>query len=139
MNTLKTIHVMHVHPAMSAGLAYGGMHPVVALYATFLNRGFDQLLMDVALHKAGVTVVLDRSGSMAAGVPGSNLTKMDLADDTIRATIKKLKFKKGISVIPISAVAGEGVPELLDAVWKQLSAKRRSVLPSREKGSKHHG
>ena len=48
--------------AMSAGLAYGGMHPVVALYATFLNRGFDQLLMDVALHKAGVTVVLDRSG-----------------------------------------------------------------------------
>lgn len=48
--------------AMSAGLAYGGQHPVVALYATFLNRGFDQLLMDVALHKAGVTLVLDRSG-----------------------------------------------------------------------------
>ena len=48
--------------AMSAGLAYGGMHPVIALYATFLNRGFDQLLMDVALHKAGVTLVLDRSG-----------------------------------------------------------------------------
>lgn len=48
--------------AMSAGLAYGGQHPVVALYATFLNRGFDQLLMDVALHKAGVTIVLDRSG-----------------------------------------------------------------------------
>ncbi|WP_229722990.1 1-deoxy-D-xylulose-5-phosphate synthase [Rothia aerolata] len=48
--------------AMSAGLAFGGQHPVVALYATFLNRGFDQLLMDVALHKAGVTIVLDRSG-----------------------------------------------------------------------------
>lgn len=48
--------------AMSAGLAYGGQHPVVALYATFLNRGFDQLLMDVALHQAGVTIVLDRSG-----------------------------------------------------------------------------
>jgi GTP-binding protein len=54
------------------------------------------------------------------------LTKMDLADADIRATIKKLKFKKGIPVIPISAVAGEGVPELLDAVWKQLSAKRRT-------------
>jgi GTP-binding protein len=54
------------------------------------------------------------------------LTKMDLADKEIRATIKKLKFKKGIPVIPISAVAGEGVPELLDAVWKQLSAKRRA-------------
>ncbi|WP_237234221.1 1-deoxy-D-xylulose-5-phosphate synthase [Rothia nasisuis] len=48
--------------AMSAGLAYGGQHPVIALYATFLNRGFDQLLMDVALHRAGVTIVLDRSG-----------------------------------------------------------------------------
>ncbi len=46
----------------AAGMAYGGLHPVIALYATFLNRAFDQLLMDVALHKAGVTVVLDRSG-----------------------------------------------------------------------------
>ena len=46
----------------SAGLAFSGMHPVVALYATFLNRAFDQVLMDVALHRAGVTVVLDRAG-----------------------------------------------------------------------------
>ncbi|WP_394279927.1 1-deoxy-D-xylulose-5-phosphate synthase [Microbacterium sp.] len=48
--------------ASSAGLAYGGLHPVVAIYATFMNRAFDQVLMDVALHKAGVTFVLDRSG-----------------------------------------------------------------------------
>ncbi|PSS45310.1 1-deoxy-D-xylulose-5-phosphate synthase [Arthrobacter woluwensis] len=47
---------------MAAGLAFGGLHPVVAVYATFLNRAFDQLLMDVALHKAGVTLVLDRAG-----------------------------------------------------------------------------
>ena len=40
----------------------GGLHPVVALYATFLNRAFDQVLMDVALHKCGVTFVLDRAG-----------------------------------------------------------------------------
>jgi 1-deoxy-D-xylulose-5-phosphate synthase len=46
----------------AAGLASGGMHPVVALYATFLNRAFDQLLMDVALHRLPVTVVLDRAG-----------------------------------------------------------------------------
>ena len=46
----------------AAGLAMAGMHPVVAVYATFLNRAFDQLLMDVALHKLPVTVVLDRSG-----------------------------------------------------------------------------
>ncbi|MET3638389.1 1-deoxy-D-xylulose-5-phosphate synthase [Curtobacterium oceanosedimentum] len=46
----------------AAGLAFGGLHPVVALYATFLNRAFDQVLMDVALHRAGVTFVLDRAG-----------------------------------------------------------------------------
>ena len=48
--------------AAAAGMAFGGLHPVVAIYSTFLNRAFDQLLMDVALHKAGVTFVLDRSG-----------------------------------------------------------------------------
>ena len=46
----------------SAGMAFGGLHPVVAVYATFMNRAFDQVLMDVALHKAGVTFVLDRAG-----------------------------------------------------------------------------
>jgi len=46
----------------AAGMAYGGLHPVVAIYSTFVNRAFDQLMMDVALHKAGVTFVLDRSG-----------------------------------------------------------------------------
>ena len=46
----------------AAGMAFGGLHPVVALYSTFLNRAFDQVLMDVALHKAGVTFVLDRAG-----------------------------------------------------------------------------
>jgi len=46
----------------AAGLAFTGLHPVVAIYSTFLNRAFDQLLLDVALHKAGVTFVLDRAG-----------------------------------------------------------------------------
>lgn len=48
--------------ASAAGLAFGGLHPVVAIYATFMNRAFDQVLMDVALHRAGVTFVLDRAG-----------------------------------------------------------------------------
>jgi 1-deoxy-D-xylulose-5-phosphate synthase len=48
--------------AAAAGMAFGGLHPVVAIYSTFINRAFDQVLMDVALHKAGVTFVLDRSG-----------------------------------------------------------------------------
>jgi 1-deoxy-D-xylulose-5-phosphate synthase len=46
----------------AAGLAMGGLHPVVALYATFLNRAFDQLLLDVALHRLPVTIALDRAG-----------------------------------------------------------------------------
>ena len=46
----------------AAGLAMGGLHPVVCVYATFLNRAFDQVLMDVALHRQGVTIVLDRAG-----------------------------------------------------------------------------
>ncbi|NCT90960.1 1-deoxy-D-xylulose-5-phosphate synthase [Cellulomonas sp. APG4] len=46
----------------AAGMAFAGLHPVVAVYATFLNRAFDQVLMDVALHRAGVTFVLDRAG-----------------------------------------------------------------------------
>ena len=55
---------------MASGLAYGGMHPIVAIYATFLNRAFDQMLMDAALHKAGVTFVLDRAG--VTGADGSS-------------------------------------------------------------------
>ena len=46
----------------AAGMAFAGLHPVVALYSTFLNRAFDQLLLDAALHKAGITLVLDRAG-----------------------------------------------------------------------------
>ncbi len=46
----------------AAGMAFAGLHPVVAVYATFLNRAFDQVLMDCALHRAGVTFVLDRAG-----------------------------------------------------------------------------
>jgi 1-deoxy-D-xylulose-5-phosphate synthase len=57
------VGIAEQHAATSAaGLAIGGLHPVVALYATFLNRAFDQVLMDVALHRCGVTFVLDRAG-----------------------------------------------------------------------------
>ena len=56
----------------AAGLAYAGMHPVVAVYATFLNRAFDQLLLDVALHKAGVTFMLDRAGITGDDGPSHN-------------------------------------------------------------------
>lgn len=48
--------------ASAAGMVFGGLHPVVSIYATFMNRAFDQVLMDVGLHRAGVTFVLDRAG-----------------------------------------------------------------------------
>ncbi|TLQ43137.1 1-deoxy-D-xylulose-5-phosphate synthase [Streptomyces marianii] len=57
------VGIAEQHAATSAaGLATGGLHPVFAVYATFLNRAFDQVLMDVALHGCGVTFVLDRAG-----------------------------------------------------------------------------
>jgi 1-deoxy-D-xylulose-5-phosphate synthase len=56
----------------AAGLARGGMHPVVAVYSTFLNRAFDQLLMDVALHREAVTLVLDRAGVTGNDGPSHN-------------------------------------------------------------------
>jgi 1-deoxy-D-xylulose-5-phosphate synthase len=56
----------------AAGMAAAGLHPVVAVYATFLNRAFDQLLMDVALHHAGVTIVLDRAGVTGDDGPSHN-------------------------------------------------------------------
>ncbi|MFC5993280.1 1-deoxy-D-xylulose-5-phosphate synthase [Pseudonocardia hispaniensis] len=56
----------------AAGLAQGGLHPVVAIYSTFLNRAFDQLLMDVALHRHAVTLVLDRAGVTGNDGPSHN-------------------------------------------------------------------
>ena len=56
----------------AAGMAYAGLHPVFAVYSTFLNRAFDQLLLDVALHTAGVTFVLDRAGVTGDDGPSHN-------------------------------------------------------------------
>ena len=67
------VGIAEQHAATSAaGLAYGGLHPVVAVYATFLNRALDQVLMDCALHNAGVTFVLDRAGVTGDDGPSHN-------------------------------------------------------------------
>ncbi|MEU1670817.1 1-deoxy-D-xylulose-5-phosphate synthase [Streptomyces roseifaciens] len=67
------VGIAEQHGAVSAaGLATGGLHPVFAVYATFLNRAFDQVLMDVALHKCGVTFVLDRAGVTGTDGPSHN-------------------------------------------------------------------
>jgi 1-deoxy-D-xylulose-5-phosphate synthase len=67
------VGIAEQHAAVSAaGLATAGLHPVVAVYATFLNRAFDQVLMDVALHRCGVTFVLDRAGVTGSDGPSHN-------------------------------------------------------------------
>lgn len=67
------VGIAEQHAATSAaGLAFGGLHPVVAVYATFLNRAFDQVVMDCALHNAGVTFVLDRAGVTGDDGPSHN-------------------------------------------------------------------
>jgi 1-deoxy-D-xylulose-5-phosphate synthase len=73
---------------MASGLAYAGLHPVVAVYATFLNRAFDQLLMDCALHKAGVTFVLDRAGVTGSDGPSHN----GMWDMTISSIVPGLRL-----------------------------------------------
>jgi len=87
----------------AAGMAYAGLHPVVALYATFLNRAFDQVLLDCALHRAGVTFVLDRAGvtgddgashngvwdlAMLQGVPGIRIAA-PRDEATLRAELRE--------------------------------------------------
>jgi 1-deoxy-D-xylulose-5-phosphate synthase len=113
---------------MAAGLAMGGLHPVVALYATFLNRAFDQLLLDVALHNCGVTFVLDRSGvtgpdgashhgmwdmSILQVVPGLRLTAPRDGTRLREALATALTIEHAPSVIRYSK---EQLPDDLDAV-----------------------
>ncbi len=102
---------------MASGLAFGGMHPVVCVYATFLNRAFDQLLMDCALHRAGVTFVLDRAGitgtdgashngmwdmSITGLVPGLRLTAPRDPEELGRAFREAVDVHDGPTVIRFS-------------------------------------
>ncbi|GGL22969.1 1-deoxy-D-xylulose-5-phosphate synthase [Phycicoccus endophyticus] len=122
---------------MAAGLAYAGLHPVVAVYATFLNRAFDQLLMDCALHRAGVTVVLDRSGvtgpdgashhgmwdmSISGVVPGLHLAAPRDGQQVARAVREAVaiadapsvvRFPKGTVAEPVEAVRTVGGVDVL--------------------------
>ncbi len=128
----------------AAGMAFGGLHPVVAVYATFMNRAFDQVLMDVALHDAGVTFVLDRAGvtgpdgpshhgmwdlAMLQIVPGIKLSSprdanvlRELLNEAVEVRDKPtvIRFGKGTAgtVIPALSRTDDGVD-----VLKQSAAK----------------
>ncbi|MBW4096376.1 MAG: 1-deoxy-D-xylulose-5-phosphate synthase, partial [Acidobacteria bacterium] len=139
----------------AAGMAFGGLHPVVALYATFLNRAFDQLLMDVALHKAGVTVVLDRAGvtgpdgpshhgmwdmALLQSVPGLHLAAPRDADrlrEELREAVAVsdaptvLRYSKGTVGQEIPAI--DRLPDGVEVLARQPSDAQMSV--SAESGS----
>jgi 1-deoxy-D-xylulose-5-phosphate synthase len=90
---------------MAAGLAMAGLHPVVSVYATFLNRAFDQLLMDVALHKLPVTVTLDRAG--VTGPDGASHNGM--WDGSILQVIPGLRLAAPRDGSRIAELLGEAV------------------------------
>ncbi|MDN3021487.1 1-deoxy-D-xylulose-5-phosphate synthase [Streptomyces sp. S.PB5] len=132
------VGIAEQHGAVSAaGLATGGLHPVFAVYATFLNRAFDQVLMDVALHKCGVTFVLDRAGvtgtdgashngmwdmSILQVVPGLRLAAPRDADQ-VRAQLREavqvddaptvVRFSKGAVGPAVPAVGRVGGMDVL--------------------------
>ncbi|MBM9507359.1 1-deoxy-D-xylulose-5-phosphate synthase [Actinacidiphila acididurans] len=134
------VGIAEQHAAVSAaGLATGGLHPVVAVYATFLNRAFDQVLMDVALHKCGVTFVLDRAGvtgsdgashngmwdmSILQVVPGLRIAAPRDADQ-VRAQLREavevddaptvVRYSKGAVGPAVPAVGQVGGMDLLRA------------------------
>ncbi|GGP47940.1 MULTISPECIES: 1-deoxy-D-xylulose-5-phosphate synthase [Streptomyces] len=134
--------------ASAAGLATGGLHPVFAVYATFLNRAFDQVLMDVALHKCGVTFVLDRAGitgtdgashngmwdmSILQCVPGLRIAAPRDADQ-VRAQLREavavddaptvVRFSKGAVGPAVKAVGKAGGMDIL----REPAAARPDVL-----------
>lgn len=121
----------------AAGMAFAGLHPVVALYATFLNRAYDQLLMDVALHRAGVTIVLDRAGitgddgashngmwdlALLRTVPGLRLAA-PRDEETMRAELREavevddaptvVRYPKGALPEALPAIGREGDVDVL--------------------------
>lgn len=123
----------------AAGMTFAGAHPVFAVYATFLNRAFDQVLMDVALHKAGVTFVLDRAGvtgddgashngmwdiAMLSIVPGLRLAA-PRDGDTLRKALREavavedaptvVRYAKGALPDPIPAAESHDWGDVLQA------------------------
>lgn len=116
----------------AAGLAFGGLHPVVAMYATFVNRAFDQLLMDVALHRAGVTLVLDRAGITGPDGP-SHHGVWDLAILQVVPGIRIAAPRDSVRLAEelAEAVVVEDSPTVLrfpkGTVGAELDAVRRTI------------
>jgi 1-deoxy-D-xylulose-5-phosphate synthase len=131
----------------AAGMSFGGLHPVVAVYATFMGRAFDQVLMDVALHKAGVTFVLDRAGvtgpdgashhgmwdlAMLQIVPGIRIASPRDGTRLVEELNEAIEISDGPTVIrfPKGSVSQEipAVRRLADGVDVLLESPAKDVL-----------
>jgi 1-deoxy-D-xylulose-5-phosphate synthase len=109
------VGIAEQHAACSAaGLAMTGLHPVVCVYATFLSRAFDQVLMDVALHGLPVTFVLDRAG--ITGPDGASHHGM--WDTAILGTVPGLRVAAPRDPARLRELLGEAV------AWDGPSAVR---------------
>lgn len=142
------VGIAEQHAATSAaGMAFGGLHPVVAVYATFLNRAFDQVVMDVALHRAGVTFVLDRAGltgddgashngmwdmAMLAVVPGLRLAAPRDEDTMRRALREAVEVEDAPTVVryPKGAM-GPLIPAVDDADGVDVLARHDGATGAR--------
>lgn len=137
---VKDVGIAEQHAVTAAaGLAFAGMKPVVAVYSTFLNRAFDQVLMDVALHRAPVTLLLDRAGvtgddgashngmwdlSLLSMVPGMAVAA-PRDEPTLRRALREaidvadhptaVRFPKGAIADDITAVRTDGDVDVLRA------------------------
>jgi 1-deoxy-D-xylulose-5-phosphate synthase len=151
----------------AAGLAMGGLHPVVAVYSTFLNRAFDQLLMDVALHRQPVTVVLDRAGvtgtdgashngmwdmSILSVVPGVRVAA-PRDESTLREALREavavtdgptvVRFPKGAPPVDIPALERRGTVDVLrrgdraDVLLVAVGAMVPMCLAAAERAADH--
>ena len=66
-NRVFDVGIAEAHACIfAAGLALGGMHPVVAIYSSFLQRAYDEIIEDVCLQKLPVTFAIDRAGIVGA-------------------------------------------------------------------------
>ncbi|MEU4096018.1 1-deoxy-D-xylulose-5-phosphate synthase [Streptomyces sp. NPDC026673] len=147
------VGIAEQHAVVSAaGLATGGLHPVVAVYATFLNRAFDQVLMDVALHKCGVTFVLDRAGITGTdGASHNGMWDMSILQvvpdlriaaprdaDQVRAQLREavevknvptvVRYSKGAVGPAVKAVGKVGGMDVLREAKPQAEGDRPDVL-----------
>ena len=126
---------------MAAGMATAGLKPVVAIYSTFLQRAFDQLIHDVGIQKLAVTFVLDRAGIVGADGPTHqgqydisylravpNFTVMAPKDEAeLQRMLVTAIHHNGPCAIRIPRGEGEGVP-LAEEGWEPLEIGRGEQL-----------